>query len=251
LKERTLAKHAADELRAIAPIAERQMRRWASRLEHEQRPVPTRMLATLPGVVHPYVAISREAGAGGGEIGRLVAERLRCECFDNEILSFMADRYGLPKGLLRLVDETTSNWLNETLRLWLDRRAITQDEYVMHVGQLMVLAASQETAVFVGRGAQFVLPRERGLAVRVVAPFEQRIARTMERQGLDRAAASAHVRTTDEGRASYVRRQFHADLADVRLYDLVVNLEHLDLEAAAAVIATAFHRRFAPESRAA
>ena len=240
----------ADELRAIAPIAERQMRGWAMRLEREKRPEPARMLATLAADLHPYVAISREAGAGGAEIGRLVAERLRAHCFDSELLSFMADRYGLPTGLLRLVDETTSTWLHETLRLWLDRRAMTQDEYVMHLGQLMLLAARQETAVFVGRGAQFLLPREQGLAVRVIAPLEQRIARATERHGLDRESAIAHLRATDEGRVFLVRRHFHADVADVRLYDLVVNLERLDLEAAAAVIAAAFHRRFPAESGA-
>ena len=98
-----------------------------------------------------------------------------------------------------------------------------------------------------GRGAQVLLPRERGLAVRVIAPLEQRIARATERHGLDRKSAIARLRATDEGRVFLVRRHFHADVADVRLYDLVLNLERLDLEAAAAVIAAAFHRRFPAE----
>jgi cytidylate kinase len=156
----------------------------------------------------------------------------------------MAKRYGQPEGLLKLVDETTSTWLHETLRLWLDRRAITQDEYVMHLGQLMLLAAREATALFIGRGAQFLLPRERGLAVRVIAPREARIERTMHRRDLDRDAAAAHVRETDEGRLFLVRRHFHVDAAAPRLYDLVVNLEYLDRDAAAAIIVAAFRRRF-------
>ena len=241
-----------DELRAIAPIAERQMRRWATILEAKVRPSPDAALAALPGSVEPYIAISREAGAGGGEIGRLVAERLGCQCLDNELLRFMATRYGLPHGLLELVDETISTWLHDVLRLWLDRRAITQDEYVMHLGQLMLLAAREATTVLVGRGAQFLLPRERGLAVRIIAPREERIARTMERRGLDHAKAAEHVRAVDEGRVSFVRRQFHADVADPRLYDFVANLAYLDREAAADAIVAGFHRRFAsppPEAR--
>jgi cytidylate kinase len=240
-----MAKHDPQELSAIAPIADRQIRRWAMSLQAEERLAPERMLARLPGEVHPYVAISREAGAGGGEIGRLVAERLGCECLDNQLLTHMAERYGLPEGLLHLVDETISGWLYDTVRLWLDRRAITQDEYVMHLGQLLILAARQGSAVFVGRGAQFLLPRERGLAVRIVAPLERRIARAMERRKLGREAATAHVRDTDEGRMSFVRRHFHADVADPRVYDLVVNLEYLDREAAAEVVAATFRRRFA------
>jgi hypothetical protein len=72
---------------AIAPIAERQITRWAMSFQATERLVPHRMLARLPEDVHPYVAISREAGAGGGEIGRLVAERLGCECLDNQLLT--------------------------------------------------------------------------------------------------------------------------------------------------------------------
>jgi cytidylate kinase len=240
-----MTKYAPEELSAIAPIADRQIRRWVMSLQAEGRLIPERMLARLPADVHPYVAISREAGAGGGEIGRLVAERLGCECLDNQLLTYMADRQALPEGLLRLVDETTSGWLQETLRLWLDRRAITQDEYVTHLGRLLVLAARQGSAVFVGRAAQFLLPRERGLGVRVVAPLEQRIAGTMELRKLAREEAARYVTDTDRGRASLVRRYFHEDVANPRLYDLVVNLEHLGREAAADVIATAFRRRFA------
>jgi cytidylate kinase len=236
-----MAKHVPEEVSAVAPIAERQIRRWAMSLRAEERRVP----GQLPGAVHPFVAISREAGAGGAEIGRLVAARLGCDCLGNQLLTCMAEQYGLPEGLLHLVDETTSGWLHETVRLWLDRRAITQDEYVMHLGQLLVLATRQGSAVFVGRGAQFLLPRERGLAVRIVAPLERRIARAMERRKLGREAATAHVRDTDEGRMSFVRRHFHADVADPRVYDLVVNLEYLDREAAAEVVAATFRRRFA------
>lgn len=242
---RNMVKKDREELRAIAPMVDRQVARWSMRLETEERLVPDRMVARLHADVHPYVAISREAGAGGGEIGHLVAEGLGCECLDNKLLTYVAKRYGLPEGLLRLVDETITNWLHETVRLWLDRRAITQDEYLMHLGQIMVLAAREATTVFVGRGAQFVLPRERGLAVRVIAPNERRITRAMQRRGLTRDAAAAQIRDTDAGRTLFIRRHFHADVLDPRIYDLVVNLEHLDHAAAADVIATAFRRRFA------
>lgn len=213
-------------------------------LQAEERLTPQRVLARLPGDVHPYVAISREAGAGGGEVGCAVAERLGCECLDNELLTHMAERYGLPEGLLHLVDETTSGWLYDTVRLWLDRRAITQDEYVMHLGQLVILAARQESAVFIGRGAQFFLPRERGFAVRIIAPYEQRITRLMERRKIGREEAAAYMRETDQGRRAFVRRHFDEDVADPRLYDVVVNLEQLDRRAAGDEIAATFRRRF-------
>ena len=233
-----------DERSAIAPIAERQVARWTRGLEAEARANPSLAVARLPEEVRPYVAISREAGAGGGEIGHLVAERLGCECLDNELLTYMAKRYGFREGLLNLVDERVSGWLYDIVRLWIDPRAITIDEYLMRLGQLAILAARQGTTVFVGRGVQFLLPRARGFAVRVIAPLEQRLARTMERRTLGREAAAEYIRQADEGRASLVRRHFHADVADPGLYDLVVNLEHLDRPTAATIITDAFRHRF-------
>jgi cytidylate kinase len=232
------------ELGAIAPIADREVRRWALHLQATARPTPERAVAQLPEEVRPYVALSREAGAGGGELGRSIAERLGSQCLDTQLLTYMAERYGLPEGVLDLVDETASSWLHETFRLWLDRRAITQDEYVMRLGQLALLAARQGTAVFVGRGIQFLLPRARALGVRVIAPLEQRIQRTMERRGLGREAAGQYVRDGDAGRAAFIRRHFHRDATDPHLYDLVVNLESLDRDRAADVVAEAFRRRF-------
>lgn len=238
-----------EERSAIAPIAERQVARWAHTLETATRSDPTLATARLPGEIHPYVTITREAGSGGGEIGHLVAAQLGAECLDNELLTYMAKRWGLPQGTLNLIDERVSGWLYDIVRLWNDPHVISTDEFVMHLRQLALLAAHQGSAVFVGRAIQFLLPRMRGLAVRVIAPLEQRIAWTMERKALGREAAAEAIRRTDAGRASLMRRYFHADATNPRLYDLVVNLEQIDPPTAAAIITDAFRRRFPPSPR--
>jgi cytidylate kinase len=235
---------APQELAAIAPIADQQVRRWALALQVAGRLDPEPTAAGLADALRPYVSISREAGAGGSEIGHLVAKRLGCDCLDNQVLTYMAERYGTPESLLHLVDERTSGGLYETFRLWLDGRTITQDEYVTRLGQVAALAARQGSAVFVGRGIQFLLPRDRGLAVRIIAPLDQRVARTMERRKLDRDAARLSIREADHGRAFFVRRHFHAEVADPALYDLVVNVGRLDFRTAADLIAHAFRVRF-------
>jgi cytidylate kinase len=233
------------ELGAIASIVDRQARRWALGLRATEARGPSASAARLHEAVHPYVAISREAGTGGGELGQEVAARLGCPCLHNQLLTSLAEQYCLPPDVLRLVDERASGALYETFRLWVDPRVITVDEYLTRLGQLAALAAHEGSAVFVGRGVQFLLPRARGLAVRVVAPLEQRIRRIMEQRTLDRGAAAEYVREADEGRASLVRQHFHQDVANPLLYDLVVNLEHLGRAAAADLIALAFRRRFA------
>jgi hypothetical protein len=231
------------ERRAIGPIAERQLRRWAQTLgsrAQSARRAPDR----LPEDLYPFVAISRQAGAGGEDVGRVVAAALRCECLDHELLTYLAERCHVPTVLLEFVDETTSTLVRDILTRWLDARLITQDEYVRRLGEIMLMAVHDGPAVFVGRGAQSILPRERALAVRVIAPLERRITDTMMRRHLDRKAAEKWVRETDEGRAHFIRHQFHEDPSDPRRYDLVINLERIDPETAGRVIVAAYRHRF-------
>jgi cytidylate kinase len=62
----------------------------------------------------------------------------------------------------------------------------------------------------------------------------------MEHRGVGRAAAEAWLREREQGQRDFVRHQFHHDLTDPRLYDLVINLERLDHQAAADLITHAF-----------
>jgi cytidylate kinase len=96
-----------------------------------------------------------------------------------------------------------------------------------------------ETLHYVGRGAQFVLPRERGLRVRIVAPLDYRVQQIMERRHLSFEEARDYVAKTDAGRQDFVRQYFHHDVPDPHLFDFVVNVEKLGPERAAHLIVDA------------
>ncbi|MBI3468471.1 MAG: cytidylate kinase-like family protein [Planctomycetes bacterium] len=239
MKERT-----REEQEAVAEAAERQMRRWLLMHDIEQRLERERTAEELSNRLGPYIAISRQAGCGGGQIARLVAEKLGWELLDKKLLDFMAERYHLPRDILEFVDETTANWLHEIFGNWLDRCVVTQEEYVDHLGKIVLLAAQHGKVVFVGRGAQFVLPRDRGLAVRIIAPVPYRIEQTMRNRSLSRDQAKRSVDEADRGRAEFVRRYFLHDAADPLLYDLAINVERLGPQGAASLIVGCFRERF-------
>jgi cytidylate kinase len=114
------------------------------------------------------------------------------------------------------------------------------------LGTVVLLAAQHESTVFVGRGAQFVLPREAGLSVRVIAPRKQRIQRIVERRQCTQQEADKFIDESDNGRAEFVRRYFHRDVADPQLYDLVINLERTSRDAAAELILSDYKLCFGP-----
>jgi cytidylate kinase len=245
-------KYATQEERAaIAQAAERQMRRWTFQCEMCERLARQERQAHEEDAwaqqVGPYVAISRESGAGGGEIAELVGAQLGWEVLDRTLLDYMADRFKMPRGMLEYLDETTASALHEVFAKWIDRRTVSQEEYVVHLGKIILLAAQHGEVVFVGRGAQLFLPRENGIAVRCVAAHPSRVERTMSRRNLGRDEATRFVDQTDQGRRDFVRRYFHHDVADPHEYDLVVNVDRVGLQGAVALIVEQTRQRFGPD----
>lgn len=224
--------------RELSEVAERQMRTWALRMESQQRLEQEADAATPRHLIHPYVAISREAGIDAAEIAQIVAAKSSWKVFDRELLDYMVEHYHWSRIALDYVDERTASWFHETFGKWLDKQLVSQAEFVHRLGKIVLLAAQHESTVFVGRGAHFILPRQLGFAVRVIAPKKQRVRRIMERRQCSQHDAEQFINQTDKGRADFVQRYFHRDVADPHLYDLVVNLEHLPRLSAIELIAT-------------
>src|SRR5258708_967535 len=97
-------------------------------------------------------------------------------------------------------------------------------------------AAARGHVVIVGRASQVILAGLRDvLHVRIIAPFEKRVAYVMQREGLDQQAAESRIHLKDHDRARHLEMEYHQKLEDGHLYDLVLNTSLLDLESAVEV----------------
>ncbi len=211
----------------ILAAAERQMQAWAKSQEIADRSLRLDQSERLTQRLGPYITISREAGACGSEIAELVGEDLGWEVLDKGLLDCVANRFRLSRPMLELVDETTSNWAFDIFGTWLDRQVIPHEKYIAHLGRVALAAARRGNVIFVGRGVQFLLPREAGLAVRIIASEKYRVNQIVRRRGLGEAAARRYIRDLDRGRREFVSRYFHHDIDDPHVYDLVLNAEGL------------------------
>jgi cytidylate kinase len=213
-------------------LAERQMRRWVIDLEIKDRLTREHQKAVkrLPQQIHPYLAISRDFGAGAAEVAQLVGQKLGWQVLDRAVLNLMAEKYQLDKIMLEAVDEKATSWLLEVFGKWINQRVVTQNEYMVRLGRILLIAAGHDSTVFVGRGAHLLLPRERGLAVQILAPREQRLQRIMQREQISRKQALTRLDSRDRERREFVAQNFHKDVTDPHLYDLVVNLEYFDID---------------------
>jgi len=235
--------HAHEDSRVAAAI-ERQMQTWTRLREIEERVIRSREGAKdACGVC--FATISREAGADGGEVARRVGECLGWDVYDKNLLDCVAERFCEPRSMLDLVDETPTNWVFDVLGTWMDRKIIPHEKYVMHVSRVVQSIARRGSAVFVGRGAQFILPHNRTLAVRIVAPLAYRIDRIMRLRSLAVGDAKRLIAEIDRGRAEFISRFFRRDIDDPLLYDLVINAERCGVAATVEQIVLACCRRVA------
>jgi cytidylate kinase len=227
------------EKQLTAELAERQMQRRTlleSFLQPKSQSAAARSKCTLE---HRYIAISREAGSGGTEVAFRVGERLGWKVLDRNLLDTMAERARAPRHLLEVVDDGYPGWFFETFGCWFNRRLITQARYLVHLKSALQEVLEKENAVIVGRGAQFLLPRECGLAVRIIAPEPYRIEQMRARYGLDYFEARKMVRRLDAERRHFVKQTFGQDINNPYLYDLLINIERCGLDGTVELVVAA------------
>jgi cytidylate kinase len=223
----------------ILAAAERQMQAWAMNEEMADRSVSLTFHQAHCRQKKCFLTISREAGAGGSEIAAIVGKRLGWEVLDKNLLDKVAERFNIDRSMLNLVDETHSNWVYDVLGSWMDSKVIPHETYVSQLSRVILAAARQSNFIFVGRGARFLLPREKVLAIRLIASEGFRLKRIMQYHKLSEADARRHMHELDQGRREFVHRFFHHDITDPHLYDLVINTEGLGIECAAEEIIAA------------
>ena len=220
----------------IVSAAEKQMQAWAHSSELAQRRDQTEKSQPKMPRIGPFLTVSREKGAEGGQIAEMVAHKLGWEVLGHTLLDRIAERYRLSRPMLEVVDETKANWAHDILGTWIDQRVISHEKYITHLRYVVLAAAHCGRVVFLGRGAQFFLPAKQGLAVRIVAPEEYRIERVTRQRNVDAKEARRIIKKADEGRRDFVARYFRRDIADPHLYDLVMNVANHGPRAVADVI---------------
>ena len=191
----------------------------------------------------PYIAVSRLAGAGGESFARRLGEALDWPVLGSEIVDLIAETFQLDGAMLHLLDNAKANWVRDALGDLMPHQVINLDTYVHHLGRVMRLVALHGNVVLVGRGAQFLLPGDRGLAVRLVASTEERIRRVRATENIDEAAAREHIDEADRRRAHFAKHYFDRDVNDPTLYDLVLNRSKLTDDELVETVLTMCHRR--------
>ena len=223
--------------RSIDSLVERQMRNWE--LARRQQPETT---APDDQPVHGFVTVSRSVGSGGGDAARALARDIGWPVFDSEILRYMSGDDDVRERLYGTMDERDLSFIENAIRS-LTHEGFNRNDYFHRLTATILAVARKEKAVFLGRGADLILPREIGLRVRVVAPNEHRVERFAQRYKLDREQAGHEVARIDKERSEFIRNHFNVDVNSVDRYDLGLNLAALSVDDSVQIIKRAMELR--------
>lgn len=198
------------------------------------------------------ISISRSMGAGGEEIGRLVAGELGCRYVDEEIIVRAAEKAGVSPETVAKVEQAPSmierilesmgrtppdpeGWAGAALAASTDRSV-----YEGLIERVIRETASEGDAVIVAHGASVPLAGTEGvLRVLVTGSPEVRAGRVAERANLEGAAAKKVVTGSDRQRREYLRRFYGVGREQPTHYDLVVNTDAVSPELAAQLVVAA------------
>jgi cytidylate kinase len=175
------------------------------------------------------ITICRGTRSGGQALAECVADQLGYPIADREVLQAAAADLGVSEQLL-------TARMREAPKLW-DRYAAIRRVYVVGVQAALAERIVGGDLVYHGLAGQLLLQGLPAvLRVRLIAPVEARIRRAMETDGLGRSAAVRFIAEQDAVRARWVRMMYGQDIADPRLYDMVVNLETMSVPEACTLL---------------
>jgi cytidylate kinase len=215
---------------AIARLVERQMRN--QELAREQR-FEVEKVSQSP--VEEFVCISRQVGTDGPGLAQDLGRRLGWPVFDREILDEMAGDDAVRRQVYESMDQRDLSWWEESLRALMQSEFVRND-YFQKLSETLLSLARQGNCVFLGRGADLLLPESGGIRVRLVAPLVERIKRVAKINDLTGAEAKRWIERKEAERQSYLRRHFGVEADDPVRYDIMVNVARFTRDEAIRVI---------------
>lgn len=205
---------------------------------------PTLQVYSDSSFVRPFITIAREPGSGGAPIAKAVAEKLGFTLVDEQIVDEIARSTKKRKAIIHEVDEKSRDRITDMVQSFFNTEYVDDVKYLVELAKVILAYASKGRVVILGRGANFITPFATGLHINITAPYEVRVKRAMDFEGLNRAQAKEVIANVEEEREKFVKQYLRRDLATRNAYDLTLNTTYFQVDEARDVILEAFYRKF-------
>jgi cytidylate kinase len=180
------------------------------------------------------ITIEREYGCGGGDIAKLVANRLSWKLWDQQLTEEIARLANCPKAVVQEREEKNDPLYYRLFKSFLrgsyegsinaPKLNLVDSETILKTTKRVVEhVAERGNSVIVGRGSQqFLKNRKDTLRVFLYAPREDKVRRLLSR-GKSEKDSEELVDTVDRERADFIQKYFNVDWPDRSIYHVMLN----------------------------
>jgi len=188
------------------------------------------------------ITVSRQAGAGGSEIARILAQKTKMDLMAGQIIQHVAESSKMSAKVIETLDEKSVSAMESWVKSIFSSQRPSPDEYLGHLSRVMATIGKHGNAIIVGRGANYILPPETTFRVKIIAPLDYRIESMMRIRNLSREESKKYIEKRDAERIAFVRTYFQSDWLEVNplSFDMVINTQKVGINGAVASILVSF-----------
>ena len=201
---------------------------------------------------HMIINVGRQVGAGGQEIGRMLAEDFDAKFYDRELLNLAAKESGFSEKFFKQNDEK-KGFLRGLLNVQTPHLSggnlygsnFSQERLFQFQSDAIRKAAQEDSCVFLGRCADYVLRDfDNVVNVFITASMDFRIQLVSKVKELDAEHARKLIEHVESRRAQYYNYYTGKRWGAAESYDLCIDASILGLEETEKLIAEFIRKKF-------
>lgn len=194
------------------------------------------------------ITISRQFGAGGNTLGRMIAEKMDYTFADENIIQRIAKEANVSTRWVESFEKEAGSKVSRLISSMVSKRLvdrILKDErgyldekiYLDYLVLIIAQIADEGDVVILGRGSQYILDdHPDAIHVLLIDEFKHRVKFLMDHYDLNDRKAAQIVANEDKRRAILFSRLGKHDYDNPSLYHIVLNMSRIDLNGALKIV---------------
>jgi len=190
------------------------------------------------------ITISRQFGAGGKTLGKMIADEFSYTFADSEIVKSVAEMANVSTHFVETVEKEAGGKFSRLIskmvskplldRVLKDERGYIDEEiYLDYLVLIIAQMGDDGNVVILGRGSQYILnDHPDAYHILLIDEFENRVQFMMANYDLSKNRAAQVVRAEDKRRKNLYQKLGKTDYDNPFLYHLVLNMNKLSLDQA-------------------
>ena len=194
------------------------------------------------------ITISRQFGAGGITLGKMIAEKFGYTFADTDIIKMVAEMANVSTHFVETVEKEAggkfSKFISKTVskplvgRILKDEHGYIDEEiYLDYLVLIIAQMADDGDVVILGRGSQYILnDHPDAYHILLIDTFENRVKFMQDNYDLSHNRAVHVVKNEDKRRLNLYKKLGKSDYDNPDLYHLVLNRGRISLDKASELI---------------